>query len=153
MRAGAGVKPSEIRCVEAPWASRAEACIAIRRRVFIEEQDVPEEIEIDGLDPACRHFLAYAAGDPVATGRLKTIPEGVKIQRVAVLETARGAGIGRRLMEAMMAAAPMGWIVLDAQTQALAFYEGLGFVAEGPEFLDAGIPHRRMRLEKKGEAQ
>ncbi len=148
MTASAGVE-----VVEVDWATRAAECVEIRRVVFIDEQSVPEEIEIDGLDPACRHFLALADGRAVGTARLKAIAGGVKIQRVAVLREARGTGVGRLLMIAMMKAAPPGSILLDAQTSALSFYEKLGFVAEGEIFMDADIPHRRMRIEKKEDAE
>lgn len=136
----------EIAIIEAGWTEREDDCVRIRREVFVDEQLVPEEIEIDGEDAQCRHFLAIANGVAVATGRLKAIEGGVKIQRVAVLKQARGGGVGLRLMRAMIDASPAGDIMLDAQLQAIPFYEKLGFRAEGEVFLDAGIPHRRMRM-------
>lgn len=141
---------TEINVLEVSWAESSERCLAIRRVVFVDEQSVPEHIEIDGEDPDCRQFLATQDGRPIGTARLKSISDGVKIQRVAVLREARGAGVGRALMQAMIDAAPHGWIVLDAQTAALGFYEDFGFIAEGEEFLDAGIRHLRMRLRKDG---
>ncbi len=124
-------------------------CLEIRRRVFIDEQGVPEAEELDGRDGACRHWIALLGGRPVATARVLAEGGAAKIQRVAVLAEARGRGIGAALMRAVLAelgADPAaGEIRLDSQTSALPFYERLGFVAEGPEFLDAGIPHRRMR--------
>lgn len=126
------------------------AAHAIRRIVFIEEQNVPAAEEWDDLDSLCRHFLGLLGARPIACGRLLPIAAGWKIQRVAVLAEARGLGVGAELMRVMIAAAleetPQAEVVLDAQTHALRFYERLGFVAEGPEFDDAGIPHRKMRL-------
>lgn len=118
----------------------------IRRRVFIDEQAVPEGEEWDGRDPDCLHFLARHDGTPVGTARL--LPDG-HVGRVAVLPAGRGRGIGLALMhEAIRAARDQGHarIELAAQVQALDFYRRLGFEAYGDTFLDAGIPHRNMRL-------
>ncbi len=131
---------------EGDWAALGEAASEIRRRVFIEEQRVPQEEEWDGRDPDCRHFLALHDGTPLGTARL--LPDA-HIGRVAVLAKARGLGIGTALMRAAIEAARRDGharVELAAQTHALAFYEPLGFVAFGDEFLDAGIPHRNMRL-------
>ncbi len=131
-------------------AEELEACLAIRRRVFIEEQGVPETLEVDGEDRACRHWLGRVDGRALATARAKVVEGAAKIQRVAVLPEARGTGLGRALMGAVLAelrADPaVAGVWLESQVSAIPFYEGLGFVAEGPEFLDAGIPHRRMVL-------
>lgn len=138
-----------VEIVEVDWNTRSAECIEIRRVVFIEEQSVPVEIEIDGLDDQCRHFLVLEDGEAIGAARLKTLSEGVKIQRVAILRSARGRGIGHDLIRFMMDVSPKGWIVLDAQIAALPFYEKLGFVAEGEIFMDADIPHKRMRLKKR----
>ncbi len=128
------------------WEALGVAASEIRRRVFIDEQRVPQDEEWDGLDPECQHFLAMLDGQPVGTARL--LPDG-HIGRVAVLFEARGAGMGERLMQAAIEAARQAnhaQVALSAQVHALAFYERLGFVAHGDEFLDAGIPHREMTL-------
>lgn len=128
------------------WETLGSAASEIRRKVFIDEQNVPQEEEWDGLDPACQHFLAMLDGQPVGTARL--LPDA-HIGRVAVLANARGTGIGVLLMQAAIEAARHAGhlqVVLSAQVHALAFYERLGFVAHGDEFLDAGIPHREMTL-------
>ncbi len=123
-----------------------QACCAIRRIVFIDEQAVPEDEEWDGLDTACTHFLARSAGAALGTARLRIDPKvGAKAERVAVLKEARGTGAGRAVMEALEAEAlSRGFerVTLAAQMQALPFYERLGYVVYGPEFDDAGIPHR-----------
>lgn len=125
------------------------SCIRIRRRVFIEGQSVPEADEFDGLDEACTHLVAEASTGPCATVRLRITPGGeAKLERLAVIEEWRGRGIGGLLAAALeQEARRLGHteVVLGAQVQAIAFYEGLGYVAEGPVFDDAGIPHRLMR--------
>lgn len=131
---------------EGSWDELGTESTEIRRIVFIEEQRVPQEEEWDGRDPECRHFLALHDGRPVGTARL--LPDG-HIGRVAVLGEGRGLGIGAALMRAAIAAARReghAAVELAAQTHALPFYARLGFEAFGPEFLDAGIPHRNMRL-------
>ena len=117
--------------------------------VFIEEQEVAEAEEIDGLDGGCHHFLAMAATDDLGTARLRLVDGAVaKAERVAVHRHLRGKGIGRLLMAALEAhARKVGAraVKLGAQVSALRFYEGLGYAAYGPEFDDAGIPHRMMQ--------
>lgn len=128
------------------WETLGPAASEIRRRVFIDEQSVPQEEEWDGLDPECRHFLAMLDGQPAGTARL--LPDA-HIGRVAVLANARGTGIGVLLMKAAIEAARHAGhsqVALSAQVHALAFYERLGFVAHGDEYMDAGIAHRDMTL-------
>lgn len=126
-----------------------EAAKAVRFAVFVNEQQVPVEEELDAYDATARHWLALVDGSPVGTARAVEKPEGWKIGRVAVLAPHRGQGVGLAIMRAVLAeakAAGAQAAMLDSQTHALGFYERLGFVAEGPEFLDAGIPHRHMRV-------
>nr|WP_299244652.1 GNAT family N-acetyltransferase [uncultured Halomonas sp.] len=128
------------------WTHLGDQASDIRRRVFIEEQAVPQEEEWDGRDPLCLHFLVYRNQHAIATARL--LPDG-HIGRVAVIKEERGQGIGEQLMRRIIAAASKRGdreILLDAQLHALSFYRKLGFQAFGDEFLDAGIPHRSMRL-------
>ncbi|MDR9439720.1 MAG: GNAT family N-acetyltransferase [Halomonas sp.] len=132
---------------EGSWDELGTEATEIRRIVFIEEQRVPQEEEWDGRDPECRHFLALHDNLPLGTARL--LPDA-HIGRVAVLAQTRGLGIGAALMRAAVEAARRdghATVELAAQTHALAFYEHLGFMAFGDEFLDAGIPHRNMRLD------
>ena len=134
------------------WAEPGELplCQSIRHAVFVLGQGVRPEEEVDGEDSACRHVLALRDRAPVGTARVKPLGRLAKIQRVAVLPEARGAGIGARIMRWIAArlAEEGAWdaAVLGAQTHALGFYERLGWRAEGPEYLDARIPHRDMRL-------
>lgn len=133
-------------------------CLLVRRAVFIREQGVSEEEEIDEHDgdPAtvtsAVHVLGRVEGFPSATGRLMLDqPEGenAHIGRVAVMEQLRERGYGRAVMEALQAEArERGFpgITLGAQLHAIPFYEGLGYVARDDVFLDAGIEHRWMDL-------
>lgn len=135
---------------EGSWRELGAIATEIRRVVFIEEQRVPQAEEWDGRDDACTHFLALYDERPVGTARL--LPDA-HIGRVAVLAEARGRGIGVALMRAAIEAARREGhpaVELAAQTHALPFYERLGFQAFGGEFLDAGIPHRTMRLSFSG---
>ena len=122
------------------------ACYALRHAVFVEEQGVPVAEEIDALDPECLHLLAEAGGRPVGTARIHFSGETAKIGRVCVLPAHRGTGLGRALIAAALEAARgrARQARLGAQTEALGFYEKLGFTAEGPVYDDAGIAHRDM---------
>ena len=125
-----------------------EACYDIRKIVFVEEQAVPLELEMDEYDETATHFLLRDGDTPLATARLLDKHGLAKIGRVAVLQEARGCGLGLLLMRAVLEEARrQGFTeaVLDSQTYAIPFYERLGFVAEGEEFDDAGIPHYLMR--------
>jgi predicted GNAT family N-acyltransferase len=123
-------------------------CLALRRRVFIEEQAVPEADEVDGRDGEAVHLLATADGLAVGCARLLAMGETGKIGRVCVLPDWRGRGIGAAIVRAAVSDfADRGGIAqvkLGAQLHAIGFYEALGFTAEGPEYLDAGIAHRDM---------
>jgi predicted GNAT family N-acyltransferase len=126
-----------------------EACFAIRKAVFVEEQHVPLALEMDDYDAAATHFLLRDTdGTPLATARLLNKDGAAKIGRVAVIQKARGSGLGLSLMQAVLdTARRQGFTeaMLDSQTYALPFYERLGFVAEGEEFDDASLPHFHMR--------
>ncbi len=125
-----------------------QSCHALRRAVFIEEQQVPEAEEVDGRDDAALHLLAQVDGVPVGCARLLISGDTGKIGRVCVLKSLRGQGIGAALINAaldVLRDCPgVARAKLGSQTHAIGFYDGLGFVAEGPEYLDAGIPHRDM---------
>lgn len=128
------------------WDELREAASRIRFTVFVDEQKVPVEIELDEWDARCLHALALdATGAAVGTGRL--LPDG-HIGRMAVLSDARGTGAGMALLQALMRAArERGHVeaVLSAQTHAVAFYRKAGFVEEGAVYEEAGIPHVDMR--------
>ncbi len=123
-------------------------CLAIRRKVFIDEQGVSETDEVDGLDPVALHLLAMQDAAPVGTARILVEGAVGKIGRVCVLPQARGTGLGAALIRAAVAelqAMPgVAKAKLGAQVHALGFYERLGFEAMGQVYMDAGIPHRDM---------
>ncbi|MEP5631212.1 MAG: GNAT family N-acetyltransferase [Tateyamaria sp.] len=123
-------------------------CHALRRIVFIEEQNVSEAEEVDGRDGEALHVLATVDGKALGCARI-LIAEGVaKIGRVCVLKQARGTGLGAAIIESCLDVARdqpgVTKAKLGAQTHALAFYEKLGFTVFGPVYDDAGIPHRDM---------
>lgn len=132
----------------ADWTADRETLLAVRLPVFVDEQHVPVEIEEDGADPDCVHALAEAGdGTPIGTARLDATGH---VGRVAVVAAWRRRGVGARLMAHLTDVARargLPRIELSAQVQALPFYEALGYVAEGPVYLEAGIEHRRMTLE------
>ena len=138
---------SEFTLRSADWQRDADEIRRIRELVFVVEQAVPSEIEWDGLDPMCLHALAEDRNrDAVATGRLH--PSG-KIGRMAVVQKWRGHGVGAALLQHLIAAARernLKDVYLHSQTRAMGFYARQGFIAEGDEFDEAGIPHRLMRL-------
>jgi predicted GNAT family N-acyltransferase len=137
-------------------AADMAAALAVRTRVFVEEQHVPIEEEVDGFDhvgaAGVVHVLGRLDGVPIATARLllETHDGGYPhIGRVAVLAEHRGSGYGREVMAALHREARergFAGVTLAAQMHAIGFYEGLGYVARGPVFLDAGIEHRDMDL-------
>ena len=127
--------------------SRMEQAWALRRRVFIEEQRVPEEIELDADDARAFHALALEEERPVGCGRMLAQGNYVKIGRMAVLAERRGTGVGRRVLEFLIEYARRRGFrraVLDAQLHAEGFYLKQGFTPVGEVFEEAGIMHRRM---------
>lgn len=129
----------------ADWRKQQRELRFVREQVFMREQNVPEELEWDGRDDHALHLLACdRAGNPIGTVRM--LGDG-HVGRMSVLAPWRGQGVGSALLKSIIATAEsvgMTKVELHAQVQALGFYERHGFIAEGAEFLDAGIPHRRM---------
>jgi predicted GNAT family N-acyltransferase len=134
--------------------SKTEAELAdvmrIRFTVFVDEQNVPPELEPDEYDAEAIHLLLVDSDTSASVGTARIVNKGngiAKIGRVAILREWRGKGMGEVLMQKTMELArEHGFTsaILDAQTYVIGFYERFGFVAEGPVFDDAGIPHRRM---------
>jgi predicted GNAT family N-acyltransferase len=126
-----------------------EGAIAVRFRVFVAEQAVPPEDELDEADAAAAHAIALAAGQVVGTGRLvRRGPETVQIGRMAVEQPWRRQGIGGRILdylEAQARAQEMRHSYLHAQEYVKAFYAAHGYQEHGEVFLDAGIRHIEMR--------
>ena len=128
------------------WAAAQEQAKRIRFSVFVEEQRVPADLEMDENDAASLHALAYADGRAIGTGRL--LPDG-HIGRIAVLREWRGRGAGKAMLRKLIdAARERGHreVALSAQVHALEFYRAEGFEPEGAVYEEAGIPHQAMRL-------
>jgi predicted GNAT family N-acyltransferase len=128
------------------WERARVQASRIRLAVFVEEQRVPPEIEMDAHDALSVHALAYDDGKAVGTGRL--LPDG-HIGRMAVLREHRAQGVGGAILVRLIAEARrsgMREVVLSAQTHALEFYRKHGFAPSGGVYMEAGIPHQEMRL-------
>lgn len=126
------------------WAELAAQAAPIRFEVFVEEQRVPAEMELDEFDALSCHALALVDGRPVGTGRL--LPDG-HIGRMAVVVGWRGRGVGAALLQALIDEAGrrgMALLALSAQTHALGFYRRFGFMPEGEVYEEAGLPHQVM---------
>jgi len=133
--------------VVADHASAFEDLRAVRETVFVQEQRVPVELELDELDPRSRHVLARDR-DGRAIGTARLTPEG-RIGRMAVLREWRGSGVGSALLHALLRLARedgRDGVALNAQVEAIPFYARHGFVAQGERFMEAGIEHQAMRL-------
>jgi predicted GNAT family N-acyltransferase len=129
-----------------------EKAFRIRFRVFVHEQGVPGEIEIDEADHDAVHFLACVGEKAVGTARVVITDEGGKIGRMAVLKRFRHKGVGKKLLDRAVAAARKSGaqeIYLHAQVPVIPFYESSGFKAIGRIFDEAGIPHRKMILSER----
>jgi predicted GNAT family N-acyltransferase len=129
------------------WHDGEPLLKSIREAVFIHEQGVPADLEWDGLDEGCRHALALShQGDAIGCGRM--LANG-HIGRIAVLPLWRKKKVGTAIMEALLDYArshDYKQVDVDAQTYAVPFYHSFGFVKQGKEFMDAGLPHIRMLL-------
>lgn len=142
---GTRVDIDDFQIISGAWDDLSTPARSVRTTVFVDEQGVPPEIEMDKNDALCVHALALdATGQAVGTGRL--LPDG-HIGRMAVLPNQRCLGVGRALLLALMEAAQQrgqNELRLNAQTHAAGFYRQFGFTNEGPEFLEAGIIHQAM---------
>ncbi|MBK4735718.1 GNAT family N-acetyltransferase [Noviherbaspirillum pedocola] len=134
-----------VHVVTGSWHALSDAAGAIRFEVFVDEQRVPPEMELDEMDAVSLHALALDGDRPVGTGRL--LPDG-HIGRMAVRREARGHGIGSLILNTLLAAAKArgdASVLLHAQLHARPFYERHGFAVEGDVFMEAGIAHVLMR--------
>jgi predicted GNAT family N-acyltransferase len=122
---------------------------ALRIEVFVGEQGVPEELELDALDAAAVHAVALNGAEVVGTGRLVHLSDrDVQIGRMAVRASFRRRGVGSQILRLLEdEAREMGaaQVVLHAQSYVSAFYRGLGYQEEGLPFFEAGIEHILMR--------
>lgn len=132
------------------WSDAEKEAYSVRKRVFIEEQDVPEEMELDEYDLLAQHALAYLNSECIGTARLVIPPGKVgRIGRMAVLPMHRRQGIGGGLLRALLDLSKSQGITqleLHAQLSAIPFYEKFGFITQGDIYDEAGIAHRDMIL-------
>jgi predicted GNAT family N-acyltransferase len=132
-----------VKFVENDW--ELKEAFSIRRTVFIEEQNVPEVIELDSFDKTAAHILAFDREKPIGTARWRTTGNGIKLERFAVLKEFRGMGIGKLLVQFIMEHLGSDKkIYLHAQESVVAFYEKFDFQVQGELFSEADIPHRLM---------
>jgi predicted GNAT family N-acyltransferase len=120
----------------------------VRRTVFVHEQNVPEEEEIDQHESEAVHFVLYDEGNASGAGRFRVLDGIGKVERICVLKENRKTGAGVAIMDKIEDYAKSQGIAslkLNAQTQAIPFYSKLGYETVSDEFLDAGIPHRTMK--------
>ncbi|WP_440770095.1 GNAT family N-acetyltransferase [Natronorubrum sp. DTA28] len=138
---------TEVRVVDT--MDEREDAFAVRRTVFVEEQDVDEELEYDEYEAESTHFVAYDGDEPIGAARLRVPEPGLgKVERVAVLESRRGEGVGLAVMNALeeqAREAGLESLKLHSQTHAAPFYGRLEYERYGEEFEEAGIPHVKMR--------
>ena len=138
---------------EAETQKQIADALKVRRTVFVEEQKIPEEVELDGRDSEAEHVLAYFDNDPIGCARIRHADKGIRIERMAVLEKYRGHGFGRFLLNYTIALIrrryPKEMIYVHSQKDVEEFYKKAGFVTKGKVFHEAGIPHVMMVLERK----
>ena len=132
------------------WKEAEVDAFLVRQEVFILEQGVPAELELDELDSSAAHVLAYQDAHCIGTGRLVNLSaKQAQIGRMAVLAKFRGKGVGKQILRKLVElAASQGAreIILHSQVSAIPFYEKLGFQVQGGIYDEAGIPHRNMML-------
>lgn len=120
---------------------------SVRKTVFVDEQHVPVEEEIDQYEKDATHFVLYHDHTPVGAGRFRILDHYGKVERICVLKEARKHGSGKEIMleiEQFALAQGLHQLKLNAQTHAIPFYVGLGYEVVSEEFLDAGMPHKAM---------
>jgi len=126
---------------------KLEEAFSIRKKVFVEEQHVPHELEIDEYENESAHFVLYDENHPIGTGRFRIMDGKGKVERICVLKEFRGTGAGNRIMNAIENHAKTHGVKvlkLNSQTSAIPFYEKIGYTIVSDEFMDAGIPHKTM---------
>lgn len=138
----------EIRVIRVTTDQEFDLVYAIRKKVFVEEQKVPEEDEYDGNEHISHHYLALLDDLPCGAARWRITQAGkIKLERFAVLKEQRNAGIGSALVKAVLSDIPRHLpVYLNAQVEAIRFYEMHGFIGEGELFDECGIMHQKMTL-------
>lgn len=145
-----------ITIMEVNTSEELKIAFEIRKKVFVEEQNVPLEEEYDEFEDKCLHVLAFFKEIPVGTARMRTTQKGIKLERFCVLKKYRGLGVGRSLVKKLLTDCKNKvetQVYLYAQLSAEKFYAKLGFEAIGDTFLDAGIDHIEMQYKEKNIAK
>ena len=141
------MRDKSISIIETNWSEHSDEITDIRNIVFVQEQCVPKNIEMDGKDVDCNHFLICKKNEPIGTARLQS---NGKIERVSILKPERKKGLGTKLMEFIINSAKkkeLEKIYLHSQMDSIDFYKSLGFKEKGGMFQEAGINHVLMVLE------
>ena len=140
--------PEKVLVKRAIDPSDLENVFAIRREVFVGEQNCPPELEWEHEEES-NHFLATVDGEPAGASRWRKTDKGYKLERFAVLKKFRGKGVGQALVQAVLNDLPndADYIYLHAQVDAVTLYERFGFEKTGPQFEEAGIQHFKMTKE------
>lgn len=124
-----------------------QAIFGIRRKVFVEEQQVDEKEEYDEFEDTSSHFIAIYNSIPVGTARWRFVKGNIKLERFAVLKAYRNKGVATSMLNAVLQDLPAGFkVYLHAQVHAVPFYAKNGFLQEGEMFSEAGIDHYKMFL-------
>lgn len=128
-----------------------DICFDIRKTIFVDGQNVPLQLEIDGKDSESDHYLMMVDGNPCGVTRVRYVKDYAKIERVGILAEYQGKGLGKKLMQYVISDiqknSNVKAVKLSAQSYAIAFYETLGFHVCSDKYMDAGIPHKDMVLE------
>ena len=126
---------------------KLEDVFAVRREVFVEEQECPVDLEFE-FEEESTHFLALVNDTPAGAARWRKTPKGYKLERFAVSKNYRGKGVGQELVRAVLNDLPLeaSCVYLYAQVTAIGLYEKFGFQRVGQPFEEAGIQHYEMML-------
>ena len=139
---------TDVIIIEASSPEEIDEILELRRLVFVNEQGVPEDIEIDQYEKTAQHFYLKVGGKMLASGRIRKTDEGVKFERVLTVKESRGLGYGRKLMNYIQQQVselyPSVKMILNAQVASIGFYESLGWKVEGDTFMEANILHQKM---------
>lgn len=122
--------------------------VAVRRKVFVDEQEVPVELELDEFEQTAAHFVVYENQEPIGAGRCREVDNLIKVERICVLPSKRKQGVGALIMEKIEEYArkqKARGLKLNSQSHAVSFYRRLGYLAVSEEFMEAGIPHVTMK--------
>lgn len=136
-----------MKAVKAANKKQLNDAFYVRKKVFVEEQKVPEELEMDEHDDKADHIVLYDETKPIGTGRLRIVDNAGKLERICILPEYRGRGAGKIILDALENLARtknVKKVKLNAQTHAENFYKKAGYKTVSDIFMDAGIPHVSM---------